>query len=55
MFCLRIYLYTMCTVGAHEGQKRMSDIPELQLQTVVSCHVGVKDQVWVPCKSSYCF
>lgn len=55
MFCLQVYLYTVCTPGAQEGKKRMSDTLELQLQTVVSYHVGVKDKVWVPCKSSYCF
>jgi hypothetical protein len=36
------------------GQKRALDPQELELQMVVSHHVGVGEQTWVLCKSNKC-
>lgn len=38
----------MCavSVGALEGQKRASGSLELEIQMVVSSHVGVENQIW---------
>lgn len=47
------YVSTSCacnTCGVHKGAL---DAPELELETVVSHHVGAND--WVLCKSSQCF
>lgn len=37
----------MCavSVSAPEGQKRASALLELKIQMVVSCHVGVENQI----------
>lgn len=34
--------------GAQEGQKQVSDPLDLELQSVLSCYVGAKVQIWVP-------
>lgn len=34
--------------GTHKGQKRASDSLELQLQMLVSLHVGTGNRTWVP-------
>lgn len=39
-------------LAVHGGQKSASDLLELELQMVVSCHVGAGNQTWVPQKSS---
>lgn len=38
----------MCMPGAQEGQKKVPDPLDLELQSVLSCHVGAKVQSWVP-------
>lgn len=40
MFCLRICLRIKCVPGAREGQKGVLDPLEVELQVVVSLHVG---------------
>lgn len=35
-----------------EGQRKMVDLPGLELQQVVSCHVGAGTLTWVLWKSS---
>jgi hypothetical protein len=40
--------------GAHEDQKRASDPLELELQTVVSHHVGSRNQTWVLWRNGQC-
>lgn len=40
VFCLYVCMCTMCVPGAHRGQQRTSDPPGLELQIVVSRHVG---------------
>ena len=42
VFCLRVYLYTTCVSGAPRGKKRVLDPLGLELQTVVSHHVGTR-------------
>jgi hypothetical protein len=39
VFCLHLYMYTMCIPGAQRGQKRVSEALQLKLQIVVSHHV----------------
>ena len=41
------YMFTVGRPGAHGGQKRASDAPELELQVPVSCHVGTGNRTWV--------
>lgn len=57
-YFIKIYLYFMCMSGlpaymsvsalyacsTHESQERVLDSPELELQAVVSCHVGDGNQ-----------
>lgn len=45
-----VYSYHMCA-GAHVGQKRVSDLPELKFQSVVKGHVGARNRTWVLWKS----
>ena len=52
MFCLHVCLYPACMPAAHEGQKRVLDALELELQMLMSCCVGAR--TWVPWKSSWC-
>ena len=45
----------MCTTyvaGAHGGQRGVSGLLELELQTFVSQHIGARKQTWVLCKSN---
>ena len=47
-----MYLYS-CIPSAHGNQKRTSSDPlTLELQMVLSCHVGSGNQTQVLCKSS---
>ena len=48
------YLYTTFTLGAHGDQKRPSDALELELQVVVSHHVGARNRTQALWKSSQC-
>lgn len=40
MFCLYVCIRTTCVAGACRSQKRASNSLELELQTIVICHVG---------------
>jgi hypothetical protein len=46
MFCLHVCLCIMFVSGVHRGQKRVSDLLELELEIVASCHVGAGNQTW---------
>jgi hypothetical protein len=48
IFCQHINMCTTCMPG---DQERVLDPLELELQIVVSYHVGIRNQTWVPCKS----
>lgn len=50
--CLLVSVPHACR--AHRGQKRASNLPELELQKVVSSRVGAEKLTWVPWKSSQC-
>lgn len=39
MVCLNVWLSTIGMPGTHGDQKRALDLPELELQRTVSCHV----------------
>lgn len=39
-----IHIYAMYVPGAHGGQKRALDIQELELQKIVSCPVGSRNE-----------
>lgn len=46
-FCLDIYLYTMCAECLGRSEERALDSMDLEFQTVVSCHMGVGNGIWV--------
>ena len=54
MFHPRSYLCTMCMLGEHRDQKRVSDTLTLELWVVLNCHVGAGNQTWALCKSNSC-
>jgi hypothetical protein len=39
---------------AHAGQKKASELLELELQAVVSCHMSAGNRTPAPCKSNKC-
>jgi hypothetical protein len=41
-FGLHVYLCTICVSGAHGDQKKVLNPLELELQMVMSCHVGAR-------------
>lgn len=43
-----------CVPGPCEGQKRILDLLDMELQTTVSHHANAGSQTWVFCKSSQC-
>lgn len=46
MDVLSVYVfYATCLCGTHRGQKAL-DPQELELQTVMGYHVGIKNQTW---------
>lgn len=47
--CVGICLHAC---SAWRGQKKASDSLELELQTIVSCHVGARNQTLILCKSN---
>ena len=49
--CLQVCVYTKCATCAHRGQKRVSDVLELELQVVVSLPVDAGNWTHVLCKS----
>lgn len=46
MFCSHIFLCTTDMAGAGRSQNRVSDSLELEIQTVVSFHVGAGMKLW---------
>lgn len=54
VFCLNVYLYSMCMPSSPRGQKRVSGPLELEFQLVVNCLVGFRNQIQVPYKSIQC-
>lgn len=47
VFYMHLCLYITDRVsGTHGGQKRALDIPELELQTLVSQYVGAENGTW---------
>jgi hypothetical protein len=44
-------VYTTCVAEACRSQKRVLDSLEMELQLVVSCHLGVGNQTCVLCQS----
>ena len=53
MFFLCVYMCTKCLSGACGGQKKASDLLELELQVVVSNHMGTETRTQVPYDSMY--
>jgi hypothetical protein len=43
----------VCVVS--RGQKRVSDLLELELQTVVRHHEGARNRIWILCKGNSAF
>lgn len=37
LFCLFVYMCTVCLLGLHGDKMRVLGLPELELQAVVSC------------------
>ena len=48
-----MYVSVHCVCSTYGGQKRASDLLGLELETVVSCHVGTGNSLY-PLKSSGC-
>lgn len=46
-----IYVCVICAGSAHRNLKRASDTMGLELQMVVSCHVGARNQTCVPLRA----
>ena len=46
-------LFTICVQCSQRPEEGL-DPPEIGLQTLVSCHVGARNQTWVLCKSNKC-
>lgn len=47
-------LCTMCMAGAHGGQKGRTEALDLEVQTVVSDHVGAGDQAGTSARAAHC-
>ena len=47
MFCLYIYVCMICMPGTFTEQEQALDPLELQLEVVVSHHVGAWNRTWV--------
>lgn len=52
IFCLHVYMCTMCMSGTRGSRKRVSHLLELELLMVLSHHVGAENRALVLCKSS---
>lgn len=50
----RMGILHVCLHSAHRGQKKASDILELELQSFVSCYVGAGSRTQIPWKSIEC-
>lgn len=53
-FLLHISICTVCLPSALGGQRKASDNLELELQVIMNCHLDVRNQTQVPCKSNDC-
>lgn len=51
VFCLNIHICTMCISDAQEWQKRVLDPLQQEIQTVVSHHVGARNETQALCNS----
>lgn len=52
IFCLHAHICTTCVPSAGGSQKRVSDLLEMEFQTILNCHVSVGNSTWVSWKSS---
>lgn len=52
--CLHVCNYTTSISSAQEGQRRVSDLLGMELQVIVSCHMGIKSWTQILKKSSQC-
>ena len=52
VLCLHVCIYMCICLVTHRGQKRALEPLELELQMVVSCYVGARNQTWVLCKNN---
>lgn len=50
VFCLHVCVCTMGMSDAHGGEQRALALLELDLQMVVSCHVGAGNRTWILCE-----
>jgi hypothetical protein len=41
--CLHVFMCTIYMTGAHADQNKVSDLLDLELQTVTSCHMTVRN------------
>lgn len=54
MDVLPAFLYTLCVFGALGGQKSVSDPLELELNMIMSGHMGSGNQTWFLWKNNQC-
>lgn len=52
--CLHVCMCSVCGHDIHGGQKGVSDPLELEIKTLVGCHMGAGNRPWVLCRSSQC-
>lgn len=52
--CLRVCMCTTCLPSAHRAQRKALSLPELDFQTVVSCHVDAGNWAQVGCQRGQC-
>lgn len=53
--CFYFRCQRCCVCSVHRGQKRASEVPNLELPAVVSHHVGAENSTPALCISSECF
>lgn len=51
---MQVHICTIYVPDDHAGQKRVSDNLEMELQTVVSHHMGAGNLTQVLCKNNKC-
>lgn len=54
LFCLQVWVWKTCMPDAHGGKKRVTNPLELELQMIMSYHVGVVNQTLLFFKSEKC-
>lgn len=52
---MSVCLYTMCILDTQEGQKRVLDFQERELEIAESYHVRARNWTWVPRNNIQCF